>query len=251
MASEAVCNNRAIRSALDNLLRINKITVQPHFSQALDEIVKAGLIGKDILLDMLQTASSGSNPTPDEGVITRPITQADVKVLAARLAEDKNAAQNDEEDTRAYDENIAAEVANGENALQRARQAAAANRPLPQVVHANVPVAAVQAPVLAPIRRAVIPDIAPGEEAEANGAPVADPREEARKVVEDEKIKVLRYQELLLEKRELEEVRYDPELELDYKLYTGSKDSKGSTVSSGSTVSTIIIECHLEKSTGI
>ena len=42
-----------------------------------------------------------------------------------------------------------------------------------------------------------------------------------------------------------------PELELDYKLYTGSKDSKGSTVSSGSTVSTIIIECHLEKSTGI
>ena len=149
---------------------------------------------------MLQTASSGSNPSPDEGVITRPINQADVKVLAARLTEAKNAAQNDEEDTRANDEEVAALVAEGENALQQARQAAAANRPIPPVVHANVPVAAVQAPVLAPIRRAVLPDITPGEGAEANGAPVADPREEARKVVEDEKIKVLRYQELLLEK---------------------------------------------------
>ena len=93
MASEAVCDNRAIRSALENLLRINKITVQPHFSQALDEIVKAGLVGKDILLDMLQTVSSGSNPSPDEGAITRPLTQADVKVLATRLAANKNAAQ--------------------------------------------------------------------------------------------------------------------------------------------------------------
>ena len=66
---------------------------------------------------------------------------------------------------------------------------------------------------MAPIRREILPDIAPGEEAEANGAPVADPREEARQVVEDEKIKVLRYQELLLEKREREEARYDPDLD--------------------------------------
>ena len=88
-------------------------------------------------------------------------------------------------------------VAEGENALQQARQAADANRPLPPVMHANVPVTAVQAPVLAPIRRAVLPEIASGEGAEANGAQVADTREEARKVVEAEKVKVLRYQELL------------------------------------------------------
>ena len=42
-----------------------------------------------------------------------------------------------------------------------------------------------------------------------------------------------------------------PELELDYKLYAGSRGFKGSTVSSGSTVSTIISECHLEQSTCI
>ena len=84
-----MCENRAIRSALDSLLRINKITVQPCYSQVLDEIVLAGLVGKDILMDMLQDASAGCNPSPDEGVITRPITQGDVKVMAARLAENK------------------------------------------------------------------------------------------------------------------------------------------------------------------
>ena len=84
------------------------------------------------------------------------------------------------------------------------------------MVPANIPVAAVQAPVLAPIRRAVLPEIAPGEGAEANGAPVADPREEARKVVEAERVKVLRHQELLLEKREQEEIRYDPELDYSF-----------------------------------
>ena len=74
-ANEAVSDNVSLRSALENLLKINKIVARPHFSQALDEITRAGLIGKDILLDMIQTASSGSNPAPDEGVINRPITR--------------------------------------------------------------------------------------------------------------------------------------------------------------------------------
>ena len=43
-----------------------------------------------------------------------------------------------------------------------------------------------------------------------------DPREEARKVVEAEKVKVLKHQELLLERREQEEIRYDPELDYSF-----------------------------------
>ena len=50
----------------------------------------------------------------------------------------------------------------------------------------------------------------------ANGVPVECPREAARKAVEDERIRVLRYQEMLLERRELEEVRYDPELDYSF-----------------------------------
>ena len=85
-ASDTVTDDRALRSALDNMLRVNKITVQPCYSQVLDEVVLAGIMGKDILMDMSQDASVGDNPSPDEGVITRPITQGDVKVMAARLA---------------------------------------------------------------------------------------------------------------------------------------------------------------------
>ena len=87
---------------------------------------------------------------------------------------------------------------------------------MPPVVPANIPAAAIQAAILAPVRRADLPDIVPGEGAEANGAPVADPREEARRVVQAEKVKVLRHQELLLERREQEEIRCDPELDYSF-----------------------------------
>ena len=69
---------------------------------------------------------------------------------------------------------------------------------------------------MAPIIRAEIPDIAPGEGVAANGDPVVCPREAARQAVEDERIRVLRYQEVLLERRELEEVRYDPNLDYSF-----------------------------------
>lgn len=78
----------------------------------------------------------------------------------------------------------------------------------------NIPT--IQGPNLALVRRADLPDIVPGAGAEADGAPVADPREEARRVVEAEKVKVLRHQELLLERREQEEIRYDPELDYSF-----------------------------------
>ena len=118
---------------------------------------------------MIQTASSGSNPAPDEGVIDRPITQADVKVLAARLAEAKTAAQNYEEDSAAIiDDDIEVEIANGDYALQQPKKATVANRPLPPVVPANIPAVAIQAPVLAPVRRANLPELVPGDGAEAN-----------------------------------------------------------------------------------
>ena len=78
----------------------------------------------------------------------------------------------------------------------------------------NIPT--IQGPNLALVRRADLPDIVPGAGAEADGAPVAAPREEARRVVEAEKVKVLRHQELLLERREQEEIRYDPELDYSF-----------------------------------
>ena len=103
-----------------------------------------------------------------------------------------------------------------ENAIRLTRQAEVANAPPPPVGAVNIPVAVVQIPAMAPIIRAEIPDIAPGEGVAANGDPVVCPREAARQAVEDERVRVLRYQEALLERRELEEVRYDPEL--DYSI---------------------------------
>ena len=104
-ANEAMRDNVSLRSALENLLKINKIEMQPHFIQQLDEITKAGLPGKDLLLDMIQTASTRSDPAP-EGDSNRPLTQADVIVLAKRLAEAKAAAQNAEEDLAANNDDI-------------------------------------------------------------------------------------------------------------------------------------------------
>ena len=76
----------------------------------------------------------------------------------------------------------------------------------------NLPTAAIQGPNQVPVRRADLQ----GAGAEANGEPAVDLREEARRVVEAEKLKVLRHQELLLERREQEEIRYDPELDYSF-----------------------------------
>ena len=67
---------------------------------------------------------------------------------------------------------------------------------------------------MAPIIRAEIPDIAPWGGEAANGEPVVCSREAARQDVKDKRVRVLRYQEALLERRELEEVKYDPEFSL-------------------------------------
>ena len=68
------------------MIRVKKIPVEPCYSQVLDEVVLAGTVGNE--------ASVGENPSPEEGVITRPINQEDVKVMAARLAENKKNAQD-------------------------------------------------------------------------------------------------------------------------------------------------------------
>ena len=51
----------SLRTSLENLLKIHKIEMQDHFIQTLNEITKAGLPGKDLLLDMIQTASTESD----------------------------------------------------------------------------------------------------------------------------------------------------------------------------------------------
>ena len=50
-------------------------------------------MGNQILMDMLNEASGGDNPGPAEGIITRPINQEDVLVMAARLVAKKKLAQ--------------------------------------------------------------------------------------------------------------------------------------------------------------
>ena len=124
------------------MIRVNKITVQPCYSQVLNEVVKAGIMGNDILMDMLQDASIGDNPSQDEEVNTRPITQEDVKVMAARLAENKKNAQDAEnaqnaEWTRQYSRKNRAAVVAGENALRQARLEEAPNAPPPPGAPAN------------------------------------------------------------------------------------------------------------------
>ena len=64
------------------------------YSQILDEVVLAGTMGNPILLDMLREASGGDNPSPAEGVITRPINQEDILGMAARLVENRKNAQD-------------------------------------------------------------------------------------------------------------------------------------------------------------
>ena len=55
----------------------------------------------------------------------------------------------------------------------------------------------------------------------ANGEPLVCPREAAIQAVEDEQVRVLKYQEALLERRKLEEVMYDPKF--DYSLLSVCK----------------------------
>ena len=119
-------------------------------------------------------------------------------------------------DQEVLEEEVRNAVEAGENALRLARLAEAANAPPPPGAAVNLPAAVVQIPAMAPIIRAEIPDIAPGEGVAANGVPVVCPRKTARQAVEDERIRVLCYQELLLERRELEDVRYDPELDYSF-----------------------------------
>ena len=214
-ANEAMRDNMSLRTSLENLMKINKIKMQDHFIQMLNEITKAGLPGKDLLLDMITTASTGTDPAP-EGDPNRMLTQEDIIVIANRLTAAKTAAQNDEDDLAANNDDFEELFAGGENALQQAKKVQVANKPLPAVVPVNLPSAAIHGPTLAPVRRAELPDIVQETGAGANEAHAGDPREEARKVVEAEKVKVLRHQELLMERREREEIRYDPELDYSF-----------------------------------
>ena len=69
---------------------------------------------------------------------------------------------------------------------------------------------------MAPIIRADIPEIMPRGGLAANGEPLLGPREAARLAVEQERVRVLTYQEDLMERRELDEVKYDPEYDYSF-----------------------------------
>ena len=80
-----------LRTTLENLLKIHKIVLQAPFIQQLNKITAAGQPGKELLMEMINTASRGSDPTP-EGDYDHPLTQGEILGLTKRLSEAKAAA---------------------------------------------------------------------------------------------------------------------------------------------------------------
>ena len=74
---------------------VHEITLQASFVQQLDQIILAGQSGKELLLDMIATASQGDDPAP-EGDFDRPPTQPEIIELAKRLSQAKAANNNTE-----------------------------------------------------------------------------------------------------------------------------------------------------------
>ena len=233
--AEAITANRALRIAIEATILVKQIQVEAIYPQILDEVVLAGSIGREILMDMLKEATGGANPGPGEGDDMRNFTQNDVLELAARLVAKKKLAQeaiqaNAEAETAAHEatknaeqaarlaqsatdeqarlvEEIRLAVEKGQNEINTSRDARSANAPSGSI---NFPAQVDQIPTLAPIIHAVIPEIVPRGGLTASGEPLLGPREAARLAVEQERVRVLKYQEDLMERREIDEVKYDP-----------------------------------------
>ena len=115
-------------------------------------------------------------------------------------------------------EEIRLAVEKGQNEIATTRDARIANAPAgfisnapAQTGHvANFPAQVDQIPTLASLIHAVIPEIVPRGGLTASGEPLLGPREAARLAVEQERVRVLKYQEDLMERREIDEVKYDP-----------------------------------------
>ena len=94
-ASTSLRDNKSLRTALENLMKVHEIMLQAPFIQQLDQIILAGQSGKEFLLDMITTASTGEDPAP-EGDFDHPPTQGEIIELAKRLSEAKAANNNAE-----------------------------------------------------------------------------------------------------------------------------------------------------------
>ena len=118
-------------------------------------------------------------------------------------------------------EEIRLAVEMGQNEINTTRDARSANAPSGSI---NFPAQVDQIPTLAPIIHAVIPEIVPRGGLTASGEPLLGPREAARMAVEQERVRVLKYQEDLMERREIDEVKYDPAY--DYSFLSICKQGK-------------------------
>ena len=191
-ASTSLRDNKSLRTALENLMKVHEIMLQAPFIQQLDQIILAGQSGKELLLDMITTASTGEDPA-SEGDFDHPPTQGEIIELAKRLSEAKAANNNAEsirqeterkeaaaqkaaDDLAINNDEIEEIIADGENALQKAKKTPAANQPLPPMVPNILPTAAIQGPNLVPVRKASLPNIVQGAGAGGNGAPAVDQR---------------------------------------------------------------------------
>ena len=94
-ATTSLRDNKSLHAALENLLKIHEIMLQAPFIQQLDKIILAGQPGKELLLDMITTASTGEDPAP-EGDFDHQPTQGEIIELAKRLSEAKAANNNAE-----------------------------------------------------------------------------------------------------------------------------------------------------------
>ena len=114
--AEAITANKALRIAIEATIMVKQIQVEAIYPQILDEVVLAGSIGREILMDMLKEATGGTNPGPWEGDDMTNFTQNDVMELAARLVAKKKLAKeaiqaNTEAETAANDATRNAEEA--------------------------------------------------------------------------------------------------------------------------------------------
>ena len=83
-ASIALRDDKQLSTALENLMTVHEIPLQASFIQQLDQIILAGQSGKELLLDMIATASQGDDPAP-ESDFDRLLTQTEIIELAKRL----------------------------------------------------------------------------------------------------------------------------------------------------------------------
>ena len=84
-----LAENQALRNLVEATLHINQVVVEDVFPGILDEVVRAGETGREVLQDMLRTAASGNNPWPSQGELQQAFTAQDVPQLSARIVAQK------------------------------------------------------------------------------------------------------------------------------------------------------------------